>query len=789
MLPEICDALDRVNIVEPFPIQEMTLPVALMGTDLIGQARTGTGKTLGFGIPLLQRTISPGEADYEELAAPGKPQALVVTPTRELTIQVAKDLVTASTVRSVRVLTIYGGVAYEPQLDALKNGVDVVVGTPGRLLDLANRGVLDLGHIKVLVLDEADEMLDLGFLPDVERILRKTPELRQTMLFSATMPSAVIGLARTHMRHPLNIRAESHEDTQMVPTTAQFVYRAHDLDKPEVVARILQAEDRGRVMIFCRTKREASRLTDDLQDRGFKAAAIHGDLNQQARERALTRFRGDKVDVLICTDVAARGIDVEGVTHVINNTCPEDEKAYIHRIGRTGRAGASGIAVTFVDWPDLTRWKVINKALDLPYDEPQEIYSTSPELYHDLGIPSEAKGRIRAARESHEVREPREQREQRGRREHTEGDGERSGRSRNRKRNRTRKRTRAGQPVEELADVTTKTEVPPTVADEAPARKSRKRNRNRRSGESLQAKATPEVAAEQPSAEVAEPTASVEAPVAVDTPAEQPAKRTRTRKTAAPKVEPVEVAAEEVPAKRTRKTAAKAATPATDTPATEVAAAEAPAAEAPVKRARTRKAAAGTPEAAEEAPAKRTRKTTAKKATEAPAAEAPTVEGPAAEAPVKRTRTRKAAAGTPEPTEEAPAKRTRKTTAKKATEAPAAEAPTVEAPVKRTRTRKAAATEPEAVVEAPAKRTRKTAAKATEAAETPAKRARKTSAKAAEAAEAPVKRARKTAKAAAETPAKKAAAKPAKKAAAKATKAPAKRATKAASAPLFKAPE
>jgi len=507
VLPEICDALDRVNIVEPFPIQEMTLPVALMGTDLIGQARTGTGKTLGFGIPLLQRTISPGEADYEELAAPGKPQALVVTPTRELTIQVAKDLETASTVRTVRVLTIYGGVAYEPQLDALKSGVDVVVGTPGRLLDLANRGVLDLGHIKVLVLDEADEMLDLGFLPDVERILRKTPELRQTMLFSATMPSAVIALARTHMRHPLNIRAESHEDTQMVPTTAQFVYRAHDLDKPEVVARILQAEDRGRVMIFCKTKREASRLTDDLQDRGFKAAAIHGDLNQQARERALTRFRGDKIDVLICTDVAARGIDVEGVTHVINNTCPEDEKAYIHRIGRTGRAGASGIAVTFVDWPDVTRWKTINKALDLPYDEPQEIYSTSPELYHDLGIPSEAKGRIKP------VREPRAEQPAKRR---TEDEGERTAR----KRSRTRKRTRAGAPVD--ADVTTKTEVPPSVessteAAEAPSeRKPRKRTRTRKS-------------AETPESEVASAEVAVEEPAA-----ETPVKRirTRTRKTA-----------------------------------------------------------------------------------------------------------------------------------------------------------------------------------------------------------------------------------------------------------------
>jgi superfamily II DNA/RNA helicase len=593
VLPEICDALDRVNIVEPFPIQEMTLPVALLGTDLIGQARTGTGKTLGFGIPLLQRTISPGEPDYEELAAPGKPQALVVTPTRELTIQVAKDLTTASTVRTVRVLTVYGGVAYEPQLDALKTGVDVVVGTPGRLLDLANRGVLDLSHIKVLVLDEADEMLDLGFLPDVERILRKTPELRQTMLFSATMPSAVIALARTHMRHPLNIRAESHEDTQMVPTTAQFVYRAHDLDKPEVVARILQAEDRGRVMIFCKTKREASRLTDDLQDRGFKAAAIHGDLNQQARERALMRFRGDKIDVLICTDVAARGIDVEGVTHVINNTCPEDEKAYIHRIGRTGRAGASGIAVTFVDWADVTRWKTINKALDLPYDEPQEIYSTSPELYHDLGIPSEAKGRIKPAREPHEDKPAGRRTERAG-----ERGGEESGERTARNRNRSRKRLRSGQVVEvkSEADVTAKTQVPPTEessteAAEAPReRKPRKRTRTRRSTEPTAV----ESAAAEPTA--AEPTAaeSVTAEVVVDEAAEKPAKRTRTRKSAEPAAaEPATADAvadvpAEKPAKRTR-TRKSAESPAAEAPSEEATAGEA--ADAPAKRTRTRKAA------------------------------------------------------------------------------------------------------------------------------------------------------------------------------------------------------
>jgi superfamily II DNA/RNA helicase len=699
-LPEICDALERVGIVEPFPIQEMTLPIALMGTDLIGQARTGTGKTLGFGIPLLQRTISPGEPDYEELAAPGKPQALVVTPTRELTIQVAKDLETASTVRTVRVLTIYGGVAYEPQLDQLKKGVDVVVGTPGRLLDLANRGVLDLSHIKVLVLDEADEMLDLGFLPDVERILRKTPELRQTMLFSATMPSAVIALARTHMRHPLNIRAESHESTQMVPTTAQFVYRAHDLDKPEVVARILQAEDRGRVMIFCRTKREASRLTDDLVDRGFKAAAIHGDLNQQARERALTRFRGDKIDVLICTDVAARGIDVEGVTHVVNNTCPEDEKAYIHRIGRTGRAGASGIAVTFVDWPDVIRWKTINKALDLPYDEPQEIYSTSPELYHDLGIPTDAKGRIKPAREEKPEREEKPRREQTARRTEGEEAGDRSARS---KRNRSRRRTRSGRPLEGVvgegteqaeekseADVTAKTQVPPTPESSTEAaevaqsteRKPRQRSRRRRTSEAADAPTTgatttgaagttaagaPETAAagSTEAAPVAEATAAVE--VATETkPADaaaevegsaeaKPAKRTRsrTRKTAEPKPTDTEASApESAPAEASApesapaevdapaKAPAKKATRARKTAKASAPTEEKPAAEAaPVEEKPATKAAP-----AEKKPAKKaataTKKTAAKTATaEEPAAtaKAATAEKKAAKAPAPRT--------------------------------------------------------------------------------------------------------------------------------------------------------
>jgi superfamily II DNA/RNA helicase len=358
-----------VGITEAFPIQEMTLPIALLGTDLIGQARTGTGKTLAFSVPLLQRIVSPQDADYDQLAAPGKPQALVIAPTRELALQVAGDL-------------------------ALKTGVEVVVGTPGRLLDLVQRRALDLSHVKVLVLDEADEMLDLGFLPDVERLIRQTPEFRQTLLFSATMRGEVVTLARRYMRHPVNITAESTSEQRTVPATAQFVYQVHQLDKPEILGRIMQAEDRGLSIVFTTTKRKAQQVADDLVDRGFLAEALHGDLSQQARERAMAHFREGRADILVATDVAARGIDVENVTHVVNYSCPDDDKMYLHRIGRTGRAGASGIAITLVDWADVTRWRVINKALDLPYEQVAETYSTSQELYHELGIPAGATGRL-----------------------------------------------------------------------------------------------------------------------------------------------------------------------------------------------------------------------------------------------------------------------------------------------------------------------------------------------------------------------------------------------------------
>ncbi|WP_425556303.1 DEAD/DEAH box helicase, partial [Kitasatospora nipponensis] len=374
----------------------MTLPVAMTGHDVIGQAKTGTGKTLGFGLPLIERAVvradvDAGRATEDQLC--DSPQALIVVPTRELCTQVTNDLQTAGKVRNVRVLAIYGGRAYEPQVEALKKGVDIVVGTPGRLLDLAGQKKLDLSKVRALVLDEADEMLDLGFLPDVEKIITMLPVKRQTLLFSATMPGQVISLARRYMSQPTHIRAAAPDDTgHTVANTTQHIFRAHSLDKVELVSRVLQAEGRGLAMIFCRTKRTAADVADQLTQRGFAAGAVHGDLGQGAREQALRAFRSGKVDVLVCTDVAARGIDVEGVTHVINYQCPEDEKTYLHRIGRTGRAGASGTAVTLVDWDDIPRWQLINKALELGFAEPEETYSTSAHLYELLKIAPGTKG-------------------------------------------------------------------------------------------------------------------------------------------------------------------------------------------------------------------------------------------------------------------------------------------------------------------------------------------------------------------------------------------------------------
>ncbi len=678
ILPETAEALEAVGITTPFPIQEMTLPVALSGKDVIGQAKTGTGKTLGFGLPLLERVTVPADVEAGRAAPEAltdAPQALVVVPTRELCQQVTNDLLTAGKVRNVRVLAIYGGRAYEPQVEALKKGVDVIVGTPGRLLDLAGQKKLSLKHIKGLVLDEADEMLDLGFLPDVEKIINMLPARRQTMLFSATMPGAVIGLARRYMSQPTHISATSPDDAgATVANTKQFVYRAHNMDKPEMVARILQADGRGLAMVFCRTKRTAADLADQLKQRGFASGAVHGDLGQGAREQALRAFRNGKVDVLVCTDVAARGIDVEGVTHVINYQSPEEEKTYLHRIGRTGRAGAKGTAITLVDWDDIPRWQLINKALDLGFSDPAETYSTSPHLYTDLGIPEGTKGvlprseRTRAGLDAEEVEDLGETGGRGGRGRGDRGDrGGRGGRddarSADRERDRSsrttprrRRRMRGGAPVDAETSAAPAVEAVTGAADSAAdagtdaaqGPRTLRRRRRTRNGEPSR---RPETAAtlDAPVAQAAEATALAPSEAAVVEPAEvaeaveAPAKprRRRTRKSAEAPAVPLETA--------------PAATEATvvETPAA-VAAVEAPAAEAPAEkpRRRTRKATAAeatldtaegaTEPASEPAETKLRRHTRKAAVADTETAQAP--EEAAAEAEAKPRRTRKTAA-------------------------------------------------------------------------------------------------------------------------------------------------
>ncbi|CAB4549489.1 MAG: DEAD/DEAH box helicase [Actinobacteria bacterium] len=382
---DIVQALESASILSPFPIQEQAIPLALAGTDLIGQAKTGTGKTFGFGLPLLQK-LGP---DPEHLA-----RALVVVPTRELALQVTEDLRVASKNRTTRVIEIYGGKAYEGQLAELAKGADVVVGTPGRLIDLHNQKLIDFTAINYLVLDEADRMLDLGFLPDVEKIFSILPKDKQTLMFSATMPSEILMLTKRYLNRPVHIRVSDPDEGKTKADIKQFVYRAHALDKEEVVGRILQAEGRGKTVIFVKTKRLSGKLADELIERGFKAAPLHGDMAQTARERSMAAFRAGKKDILVATEVAARGIDVDDVTHVINYSVPEDEKAYLHRTGRTGRAGKLGVAVTFVDWEDMNRWQHIDRELELGIPEPVETYSSSEHLFSDLGIPAGTKGRL-----------------------------------------------------------------------------------------------------------------------------------------------------------------------------------------------------------------------------------------------------------------------------------------------------------------------------------------------------------------------------------------------------------
>ncbi|QGU06652.1 DEAD-box ATP-dependent RNA helicase CshA [Corynebacterium occultum] len=383
---EITEALADVGITHTFAIQELTLPIALDGKDLIGQARTGMGKTLGFGVPLLDRVFDA--ADVAELD--GTPRALVIVPTRELAVQVGEDLSIAAKQLAVRITTIYGGRPYEEQINALETGVDVVVGTPGRLIDLHQRGALQLDQVAVLVLDEADEMLDLGFLPDIEKLMKALTHKHQTMLFSATMPGPILTLARSFLDKPVHIRAEAVGSNQTHATTRQVVFQAHRMDKSAITARILQAAGRGKTIVFARTKRTAAEVADDLAARGFAVGAVHGDMGQPAREKSLHSFRSGLVDILVATDVAARGIDIDDVTHVINYQTPDEPMTYVHRIGRTGRAGHTGTAVTLVGYDELLKWQSINEELGLEQPNPPQWFSTSPELFDALAIPAGA---------------------------------------------------------------------------------------------------------------------------------------------------------------------------------------------------------------------------------------------------------------------------------------------------------------------------------------------------------------------------------------------------------------
>ncbi|MET3636013.1 DEAD/DEAH box helicase [Curtobacterium oceanosedimentum] len=484
---DIVDALATKGISEPFPIQQQTIPLALTGQDIIGQAKTGTGKTFGFGLPLIQRLGADPEHGVK---------ALVVVPTRELAVQVTEDLEVATSNRSTTIVSIYGGKAYEGQIEQLKAGAQIVVGTPGRLIDLQRQRLLDLSKVQEVVLDEADRMLDLGFLSDIERIFQAVPAVRHTMLFSATMPAPIVALARRFMTRPVHIRATDPDEGLTQANIKHVIYRAHSLDKDEVIARILQAEGRGKTVIFTRTKRAAAKLVEELKDRGFNAAAVHGDLNQEQRERAMAAFKAGKRDVLIATDVAARGIDVDDVTHVINHTIPDDPDTYLHRAGRTGRAGKTGIAVTFVDWDDLHKWTLIDKALEFGIPEPVETYSSSPHLFADLDIPAGTKGRLPGASSHAAEAGSAPQRTERGARSGDRQGGERSG-SRSRSRTRTRPGGSQQSDASAPAEQTTGTDAEPST-DAQPAAEGtstdgaakRRRRRRRRSGGSGSAEAT-----------------------------------------------------------------------------------------------------------------------------------------------------------------------------------------------------------------------------------------------------------------------------------------------------------
>ncbi|MEW9667922.1 DEAD/DEAH box helicase [Ammoniphilus sp. 3BR4] len=346
----ILRAITDMGFEEASPIQEKSIPVALTGKDIIGQAQTGTGKTAAFAIPILENVDT--SKDYV--------QAIVIAPTRELAIQVSEEINRLAKYMGIRSLPIYGGQSIDRQINALKKRPHIITGTPGRLLDHIQRKTLRLDRISTVVLDEADEMLDMGFLEDIERILKETPEDKQTLLFSATMPRPIQNLAEKFMKNPELIKMKAKEVTS--PTVEQIYYEVNEREKFDVLCRLLDVENPELAVIFGRTKRRVDELSDALNKRGYLADGLHGDLNQRQRDVVMNKFREGTIDILVATDVAARGIDVSGVTHVYNFDIPQDSESYVHRIGRTGRAGKTGLATTFVTPREMGQLRSIEKA-------------------------------------------------------------------------------------------------------------------------------------------------------------------------------------------------------------------------------------------------------------------------------------------------------------------------------------------------------------------------------------------------------------------------------------------
>ena len=363
---ELLLALKERGIDAPFPVQALTIPDGLAGRDVCGQAKTGSGKTLAFGIPLVMRAAR---------AEPRKPTALVLVPTRELALQVDGELRWMAESMGLRAVAIYGGSSMEVQRDALNAGCEIVVATPGRLIDLIGRGDIDLGSVTFLVLDEADRMCDMGFMPNVEWLIRHMSKDRQTLLFSATLGSDVNTLVKHELRDPVRHTVES--DSSTVEESRHFFLKVHEMDRVKVVAAVVGHFDRA--IVFCNTKRMCDRLADDLKDAGVQARAIHGDLDQTRRVRALRQFTEGQISTLVATDVAARGLHIDGVDVVVQFDPPDDHKTYLHRSGRTARAGASGIVVTLVMWNQVMEIGKIQKRLGLDLPIP-EVFSNDPRL-------------------------------------------------------------------------------------------------------------------------------------------------------------------------------------------------------------------------------------------------------------------------------------------------------------------------------------------------------------------------------------------------------------------------